>query len=169
MSITPVFEKVFGRLYGELCWGISPGHGSFLTLEFGKPHLGIREPAVAKQDASAAVRSRLTSRSVDVQGERRLWICCCDWAVFYAGKRIVDSTTKLKIRTAADFLGGQNQSGFRKRREIRDGNSSLTLGQRSVPGHTTAKANSGCCLNHRARFCWCVQTGVRSISTPTGP
>jgi hypothetical protein len=112
MKIAPVFEKVFGRLYGELCWGVRPGHGSFLTLEFGKPHLEIRERAIAKHDVSAGVRSRLASRRVDVRGEWNLWIYCCDWEVLSAGKHIGDSSTKVKIRAAADFLGGQKLVRF---------------------------------------------------------
>jgi hypothetical protein len=112
MRTAPVFEKVFGKLFGELCWGVRPGHGSFLTLEFGKPHLEIRESVVAKQGASAAVLNRLASRTVNVRGEWHLWIYCCDWQVFSAGKRIGDSSTKLKMRAAADCLSGQKLVRF---------------------------------------------------------
>jgi hypothetical protein len=37
------FEKVFKGILGKPCWDVKPGHGSFLTMEFGKPHLEVRE------------------------------------------------------------------------------------------------------------------------------
>jgi hypothetical protein len=45
-------ERVVRRLYGKPCWGVKPGFGSFLTLEFGKPNLEVREPVVASKATS---------------------------------------------------------------------------------------------------------------------
>src|SRR6202044_1321814 len=98
---------VFEDILGKPCWDVKPGHGSFLTLEFGKPHLVVREPIAAKKARSAKVRSHLARRYVHVCGEWHLWIYGCDWEVRSKGKRIGDSSTKLGIRRAANILNGQ--------------------------------------------------------------
>jgi hypothetical protein len=105
-------EKVLLRLYGKPCWGVSPGAGSFLTLEFGRPRLAIREPIVAKEFTSAKVRNDLARRTVHVHGEWHLWIYCCNWEVRSGDKRIGDSSTKMRIRRAAELLDGQRLTGF---------------------------------------------------------
>jgi len=113
VRLLPVqIEKIFRSLYGKPCWGVSPGFGSFLTLEFGKPHLEVRAPVVANKSASAKVRKGLARRAVHVHGEWHLWIYCCDWQVFCGSKRIGDSSTKARIRRAAEFLNGQALTGF---------------------------------------------------------
>lgn len=100
-------EEIFRALYGKPCWNVKPGHGSFLTMEFGEPHLEIREPIVAGADASPDVREDLARRRVYVHGDWHLWIYCCDWQVFCGQKRIGDSSTKANMLPAADFLDGQ--------------------------------------------------------------
>ena len=111
MQIAPVFDRAFRRIYGKPCWGVRPGHGSFLTFEFGKPHLEVREPIVASKGASARVRESLGRRLTYVRGEWHLWIYCCNWEVPSHGKRIADSSTKRKTRVAADVLNGQKLLG----------------------------------------------------------
>ena len=105
-------EKSFRRIYGKPCWGVSPGVGSFLTLEFGRPNLEIREPTVASERASAKVRKHLARRTVHVHGEWHLWIYCCDWELRDDARRIGDGSTKLRIRRAAEFLDGQSLTRF---------------------------------------------------------
>ena len=61
-------EKIISKLYGIPCWGVRPGFGSFLTLEFGKPHLKVREPVVAGRSSPVSVRKRLARRRVYVHG-----------------------------------------------------------------------------------------------------
>jgi hypothetical protein len=100
-------EEVFKKIYGKPCWGVKSGYGSFLTLEFGKPRLEVREPSVASKGASLKVQKLLARRNIFVHGEWHLWIYCCNWVVFHGCKHIGDSTTKLKIRRAAEFLDGQ--------------------------------------------------------------
>ncbi len=106
------FESVFKRVYGKPCWGVKPGFGSFLTLEFGKPHLEVREPIVESKSTSAKVREGMARRGVFVHGEWHLWIYGCDWDVFSGSKRIGDSSTKRKILCAAEFLDGQKLIRF---------------------------------------------------------
>jgi hypothetical protein len=106
------FETVFKKIYGKPCWGVSPGVGSFLTLNFGEPHLEIREPIVAGKGASARVRGDLARRAVRVHGEWQLWLTHCNWEILAAGKRVGDGSTKMKVQRAADFLNGQKLLRF---------------------------------------------------------
>lgn len=89
------------------CWGVRPGHGSFLTLEIGAPQLEIREPHVPTPGASAAVRRLLARRRVTVRGQWHLWIHACKWHVFDGDRRIGDWSTQRKRDAAARFLDGQ--------------------------------------------------------------
>ncbi len=59
MSTQEVQSKI-NLLLGKNAWGVSIGHGSFLTLEFGQP-------------------LPLTDQSEKVHGEWHLWIFCCVW------------------------------------------------------------------------------------------
>ncbi|PJI44395.1 MAG: hypothetical protein CTR53_01420 [Ferrovibrio sp.] len=34
-------ESVFRPLIGQLVWSVRKGHGTFLTMEFGAPHLDV--------------------------------------------------------------------------------------------------------------------------------
>jgi hypothetical protein len=38
-----MFDQIRSIL-GKPCWNVKRGHGSFLTLEFGQPHLVVWEP-----------------------------------------------------------------------------------------------------------------------------
>jgi hypothetical protein len=112
MKIAPIFQRAFSSLYGQPCWGVRPGYGSFLTLEFGAPHLEVREPIMASKTASAKVRISLARRNVYPRGEWHLWIYCCDWELLSNGKRIADGSTRNKMRRAADVLNGQKLTRF---------------------------------------------------------
>ena len=100
------FEQVFGRIYGKPCWGAKIGYGSFLTLEFGNPHLEVRPPISTRITFPAKVRQNLAHRRVYVHGQWHLWIYCCDWEVLANGKHIGDSSTKRSAQRAAAFLDG---------------------------------------------------------------
>lgn len=112
MRVAPDFERAFRKVYGKPCWGVRQGYGSFLTLEFGKPHLVIREPFVASRTASKGVREALVHRDAHARGEWHLWIYCCDWEVRSKGRRVGDSITSAKIQKAAAVLNGQKLVRF---------------------------------------------------------
>jgi hypothetical protein len=112
MPTAQIFERMFRGIYGKPCWNVKPGLGSFLTLEFGLPHLEVREPIVASKSASPKVQRLLARRNVFVHGEWHLWIYCCNWEVLTKDKRIADSSTKARIRLAADVLDGQKLVRF---------------------------------------------------------
>ncbi|HME35828.1 MAG TPA: hypothetical protein VKF84_11360 [Candidatus Sulfotelmatobacter sp.] len=113
----PIFHKVFRELYGEPCWNVQPGYGSFLTLEFGKPHLDVHEPIVASKDAPRKVRRLLARRNIFVHGEWHLRIASSAWEVLSNGKHVGNGSTKLSMRRAADLLNGQKLIQFSFRPE----------------------------------------------------
>jgi hypothetical protein len=82
-GMTPAQEiqDLFRPVIGQLVWNVRGGHGSFLTLEFGKPHLAVREPIEAKPERSARERRQLQRRRVHVVGDWHLWIQYGDWNV----------------------------------------------------------------------------------------
>jgi len=112
MQMDQVFQKVFRRIYGKPCWNLKVGHGSFLTFDFGRPHLVVREPIRAGRNASPKVREHLARRHVYACGEWHLWIRSCDWEVRFEGRHIGDGSTKRKARCAAEFLDGQKLIQF---------------------------------------------------------
>src|SRR5450631_3504297 len=60
--------RVFCPLTGLPARLVRRGHGSFLTLEFGAPHLRIREPEVASPDMDEQVAALLRRRKVTPPG-----------------------------------------------------------------------------------------------------
>lgn len=99
-------------MYGRPCWNVKPGHGSFLTLEFGRPHLEVREPIVATKGGSLKVRKALARRNVFVHGEWHLRIASCAWVVLSNGKPVGNGSTKPGMRRAATLLDGQKLIRF---------------------------------------------------------
>jgi hypothetical protein len=111
MRVAPIFARVFRKLYGHPCWLVKPGYAGFLTMEFGEPHLEIREPTDSHA-ASKQVRELFARRMVTVRGDWHLWICWCDWAVFSNGKIIGELSTTRRIQRAAHVLDGQKLISF---------------------------------------------------------
>jgi hypothetical protein len=86
---------------------VRKGYASFLTLEFGRPHLHVREPYVSSSE-SRRVREGAARRRITVHGDWHLWIYCCDWAVFQGSRLVGDSeSSDLKIHRAARCLDGR--------------------------------------------------------------
>ncbi len=66
-------------LIGQLAWNVRRGVGSFLTMEFGAPHLSVREPIEARHTTNENIRASLRRRRVFVAGDWHLWIEHADW------------------------------------------------------------------------------------------
>jgi hypothetical protein len=66
-------------LIGQIAWGVGRGHGSFLRMEFGAPHLVVREPVVPRQAVSAKAQRILLRRQVHLQGDWTFWVNYADW------------------------------------------------------------------------------------------
>src|SRR5215217_5037296 len=100
-------ERSFKRFRGKPCWGVKRGYGSFLTFEFGKPRLEIREPKSLGSSASGRLRESYSRRLATVHGDWHLWIYCCDWVVRKGDVVIGDSSSARRVDRAAAFLDGQ--------------------------------------------------------------
>jgi hypothetical protein len=83
------------------CWNVRQGYGSFLTFEFGDPHLIVEEHILHLKD-------RPPRRVVTVRGAWHLWIYCCSWSIRQQGRTIATSaSSERKIRSANSYLHGQ--------------------------------------------------------------
>ena len=113
MTIDPIFERVFKKLYGKACWGVTNWYGSGIHFEFGKPHLEIREPKRADPKASRRVRELLARRLVVVHGDWHLCVDVCDWEIFQRGKRVGSSRSRsADLQRVMNSLGGQKLIRF---------------------------------------------------------
>ena len=101
-------HDAFAPLLGRPAWQVRKGHGSFLTMEFGDPHLEVRAPSPAAMESSEAVRKLAAKRIVTVRGAWHLWIYCCHWKITREGiLEAEDESTDHAIMHAAAFLDGQ--------------------------------------------------------------
>jgi hypothetical protein len=90
-------REVFRPFIGQLAWMVQRGFGSFLTMEFGKPHLLVSQPIVPRYSRSARVKRALKRRKVYVTGDWYFWIQC-EW----------------KISTQTGTLTSDHRSGTRR-------------------------------------------------------
>ena len=84
MIPTQQVQDLFKPLLGQFAWNVDGGVGSMLTLEFGAPHILVREPRVPSPGGSERVRRHLRRRHVSVVGDWHLWIQYCDWKISVA-------------------------------------------------------------------------------------
>jgi hypothetical protein len=85
--------SVFADVIGKPCWLAKRGYGSFLTFEFGEPHLHIREPRESDSE-SEALRRMHARRRVQVRGDWHLWIYCCDWKISRGTERFARHSSR---------------------------------------------------------------------------
>jgi hypothetical protein len=103
-----VVKNVFEPIYGKPSWQVEQGYGSFLTFEFGEPHLHIREPRQATEQATEGVRKNAARRFVYVHGDWHLWIHVCDWHIFLQGQELANhASSRRTIKKATIELNGQ--------------------------------------------------------------
>lgn len=103
-----IINKIFKPIYGKPSWQVEQGYGSFLTFDFGEPHLRVREPRQASEQASEKVRKNLARRLVYVRGAWHLWIYMCDWRIMFHDQELASSTSNRRtIRKATIELDGQ--------------------------------------------------------------
>jgi hypothetical protein len=81
MRSTQQVQDLFKPLLGQVAWSVGGGVGSMLTLEFGAPHIIVREPKVPNRKRSERVRRLFARRLVTVRGDWHLWIQYCDWKI----------------------------------------------------------------------------------------
>jgi len=112
VTVDPIFERVFKKLYGKPCWGVKHIHGSIISLEFGKPHLEIHEPHRASRNASRRIREFFAGRQVYIKGEWTLLIWCCNWEIFRGGRRLGTSRMTASLERVSHYLDGQKLVDF---------------------------------------------------------
>jgi hypothetical protein len=97
-----IIDDIFSPIYGKFCWDAEKGYGSFLTFEFGEPHLYVWERHRSKEGMLELRRSGA------VHGDWHLWIYMCDWKIHSHEKLIADSQSpKRKLDRAMGRLHGQ--------------------------------------------------------------
>lgn len=95
------------QLHDMQCWNVENAYGTFLTLEFGKPHLRIaRFNKPADRLASSIAMPPIEVQKVMVVGDWHLWIYCCSWKLIFGNKTIGDYTSKRMINNAVKILDG---------------------------------------------------------------
>lgn len=139
MEFDDVRAYISECLLDEICWQVraSDVDSAFLTLEFGAPHLIVREPgtaaigAVGSTSDSHRVRPR---RRVYVHGDWHLWVQQ-KWTL-RDGRRIVGSSSDDYPRRVASaaWLDGQCLSGVRFNRTRKTAVLQFDLGGRLTVG-----------------------------------
>ena len=103
---------VIAGLIGRPAWGVKAGYGGNLTLEFGEPHLDVREPYVSNS-RNEGIRRRAAQRVVTVHGDWHLWIRSDVWSSKQNGVVVARiESADADIAKAAAELDGQILSSF---------------------------------------------------------
>jgi hypothetical protein len=72
---------VLAHLVGQMAWSVNAGLGSFVTLEFGQPHLEILHEPLVSTSTSEKVHHAMGRRSVKLRGDWHLWIEHAAWRI----------------------------------------------------------------------------------------
>ncbi|WP_146002895.1 hypothetical protein [Telmatospirillum siberiense] len=72
---------VFFPLSGCIVWSPQIVHGSIINMQFGEPHLLIREPVVPSPQNSRKVKLNLSRRRVFVVGQWQFCIQDAEWEI----------------------------------------------------------------------------------------
>jgi hypothetical protein len=125
--VDPINEA-FSPLIGLPSWQVVNGHGSWIMMEFGQPHLEFGQPRlmpVRLEDAPPKARQR----SAVVHGQWRLYIYLCDWALSVEGVQLVHCNShRSRIARALSVLNGQALADVDVQRHDGSTNFSFDLG-----------------------------------------
>lgn len=104
----PTVAEVFKPMLGKWAWQVRRGHGSFLTMEFGEPHLVVRHPRSVSDNVSDRVKRNFQKRRVSIVGEWHFWVQSCDWKITTSNSSISSEDTDfLKVDSCLEELDGQ--------------------------------------------------------------
>jgi len=104
----PVLE-LFAPVIGQPMWAACRTHGSCMFLEFGEPHLHIREPM-----PSSTVPALRDRRLVRPKGAWSLLVEYCDYEIEAGGRRITEADTDPgAIAACFRLLEGQKLAAVR--------------------------------------------------------
>ena len=73
-------RQLWMPVIGRLAWGFTRVHGSIFFIEFGHPHLFVREPSASRSD-SAKARRRAARRLVHLEGDWHFTVVYGDWTI----------------------------------------------------------------------------------------
>jgi hypothetical protein len=133
-------DELLQRLMGEFVWSVKRGYGTFLTMEFGSPHLVIREP-VKSTSESASVASLLGRRNVSIIGDSSLWIRNSHWAIFTKDAVADLNSSDVIVQEMLRNLDGQKVSAIHRADDTIlefDLGATLRLGKSIFPTETTS-------------------------------
>lgn len=106
-------HKALMVLVGQLVWNVRRGVGTFLTMEFGEPHLSVREPKQPRSATSANAQQVLMRRRIYVAGDWHFWVKYGHWKLSSA-RRLLEETTPsgTKLEDCLNELDGQRVIGI---------------------------------------------------------
>jgi len=100
-------QNLFAPLLRQFPWNVRCGHGSFLTLEFGQPHIIVREPITASPGGSERVRRNLARRGISIAGDWHLFVQYCDWKISVADCSVDSQSSGISSNECLLDLEGQ--------------------------------------------------------------
>jgi hypothetical protein len=99
---------MFEQMYGLPSWHVEQGHGSFITLEFGEPHVEIGEIRSHPFFITDGQQARFPRRLAHVHGDWHLWIYQCHWSISVEQQLLAHSESdRVTIARALGVLNGQ--------------------------------------------------------------
>jgi hypothetical protein len=121
-------KDVFAPLVGQMVWNAAGGSATFLTFEFGEPHLSVRDPVKPKHDVGARVERLMLRRRVTVKGDLRLFVEFAKWRITTAnGSTNSDEDSDDWWKVWLDDISGQH----------------LAAAEVPVPGYLTLRFDMG--------------------------
>jgi hypothetical protein len=109
MKMDKEIKELLQQLVGELVWSVKRGHGTFLTMEFGAPHLVVREPIKSKSTMPRVVR-QLAHRQVFIVGDLSLFIQDSRWSISTKDQTVDLDSSETEVRELLRDLDGQRVS-----------------------------------------------------------
>ena len=107
MRVMHPVSEVLQPVLGRTSWLVKRGYGSFITMEYGEPHVDVREPRLWPLRIEGAPAKTL-QRSAFVHGERHLWIYCCEWSLLLEDIQLAHSESdNITMSRALRVLNGQ--------------------------------------------------------------
>jgi hypothetical protein len=107
-------QDLWRPLVSQLTWSVRRGVGSFLTMEFGEPHLSIREPIPPQFQSSTRVQRNLRRRRVFIVGDCHFWVQYGAWKLSTA-TGVLDSQSPIgsPLEECLNDLDGQRLVSMR--------------------------------------------------------
>lgn len=101
-------NKIFSSLIGTPAWSVAAEFGTYITMQFGTPHLYIRDPITPSAAASDIVAAQLRKRKVVIKGDFQFSILNCKWQIRIGSSSASSFESNLdEIHPIVDQLNGQ--------------------------------------------------------------